>query len=76
MNETVIILQQTVKKQKPIGVHREALHPLVVDDLPGHDADDLHGVREADPGQVRAHCPGQALAPQLCPLCGLRLRPQ
>ena len=76
MNETVIILQQTVKKLKLIGVHREALHPLVVDDLPGHDVDDLLGVREADPGQVRPHRPREALAPQLCSLCRLRIHPQ
>lgn len=53
-----------------------ACTPSVVDDLPGHDVDDLLGVREADPGQVRPHRPREALAPQLCSLCRLRIHPQ
>ena len=74
VNETVIFA--TVKKQKPPHVHCDPLRSLVVDDLPGHDVDDLLGMREADPGQVCPHRPGEPLASQLCPLCRLRIRPQ
>ena len=45
---------------------------LLVDDLPGHDVDGVLGVREAHPGQIRVDGAGEALAPHLCPLCGLR----
>ena len=53
-----------------------ALPPARPHDLPGRDAGGVRGVPEAHPGQVRADGAGQALAPRLCPLRGLRLRPQ
>ena len=53
-----------------------ALPPARPHDLPGRDVGGVRGVPEADPGQVRADGAGQALAPRLCPLRRLRLRPQ